>query len=159
MKAVVAVQANEPRSILTRNIAWAYAAVLVVMAVGQLFSFEKFLPLIQSYLLPGGDRMGLLIAGAIVATEVLAVPFLLRMPLSPLMRWFSMICGWLAAGLWLGLALITLTSTNALNNSGMLGTKFAIPAGIAQLIVSIIMVVLAIWSATGLWPVRASHKK
>lgn len=126
--------------------------MLVVMVVGQLFSFEKFIPLIESYMLPGGARTALLVAGLIVVSEVLALPFLLRMPVSLLMRWFSLVCGLLLAGIWLGLAIVTLVTTNNLDNSGMLGTKVVVAAGLPQLCLAIMLVVLALWSAVGLWP-------
>lgn len=152
MKKIVAIPADQPRSTAYRNIAWIYAAVLTIMAVGQLFSFEKFIPLMTDYALPGGHGTGMLIAGLAVVAEVFALPFLLRMPLSPLMRWFSLVCSLLIAGLWLGLAITALTYSSTIHNSGMLGLKVVVPAGVASLILSLIIGVLAIYSAVGLWP-------
>lgn len=128
------------------------------MVVGQLFSFEKFLPLIKSYPLPS-DQIAMLIAGLIVTSEVFALPFLLRMPVSLLMRWFSLVCSLFAAGIWLVLVIIILTTTNNLDNSGMFGTKLVIPAGTMQLAVAVIMSVLAVVSAIGLRPSARSRKK
>lgn len=159
MKKIRAVAADEPRSVVARNIAWIYAAVLVVMVVGQLFSFEKFIPLIESYALPGGTRTALLVAGLIVTTEVFALPFLLRMPVSPLMRWLSLLCGAVAAAMWLGLAIFAMMSAQSLDNSGMLGTKIAIPAGFVQLCLSGILAVLAAMSIIGLWSSAHRAKK
>ena len=159
MRKIQATLADEPRSTAARNIAWIYAAVLVVMVVGQLFSFEKFIPLIESYALPGGARTALLVAGLIVTTEVFALPFLLRMPVSLLMRWFSLLCGAVAAGIWLGLAIFALMSAQNLDNSGMLGTKIAISAGFVQLCLSIVLTILAIMSIVGLWPSTHHAKK
>lgn len=153
MKKVVATNAEKPRSKLSGNIAWAYAAVLTVMVVAQLFSFEKFIPTIADYGLAGGHGTATLFASLIVISEVFALPFLLRMPLSPLMRWFSLLCGLFLAGLWVGLAIVG-ASVIGLDNSGMLGTKVPIAGGAPQIFVALTLGVLAIWSVSGLWPIR-----
>lgn len=149
-----ATMAANPRTKESKIAAYVYAGVLVVMAVAQLFSFEKFIPLIESYWLPGGYGTASLVAGIVVIAEVFAVPYLLRMPLSPLMRWFSLVCGLLVPIIWTILAISAISTTNALHNSGMLGTKIVIPAGWTQLFVSIALLGLATWSAWGLWPAR-----
>ncbi|MFZ2545057.1 MAG: hypothetical protein WAW80_03710 [Candidatus Saccharimonadales bacterium] len=152
MKKIVALPAHPPRSNAYRNIAWVYAAILTVMAVGQLFSFEKFIPLITNYSLPGGHGTGVLAASLIVIFEVLALPYLLRMPLSPLMRWVSLLCGFLVAVLWIGLAITVLTHASWVHNSGMLGLKIVVPAGVVSLFVSLVLMALAIISVVGLYP-------
>jgi hypothetical protein len=157
MKFARALPAPSPRSETAKKVAWIYAAVLVVMVVGQLFSFEKFIPLIAGYWLPGGNGATTLMAGLIVVSEVFALPFLLRMPLSPLMRWFSLGCGLVAAVLWVILGVIAVVSDNAMTNSGILGTKVTVPSGGAQLLWAVVLGVLAVWSAWGLWP--ADRKK
>jgi hypothetical protein len=153
MKKIVAVAAEQPRSKVSRNVAWVYTAVLIIMAVGQLFSFEKFIPIINNYGLPGGHGTATLFACLIVVAEVFALPFLVRMPLSPLMRWFSMFCGMLVAGLWIGLAVVG-SGVSGLDNTGMFGTKVPVPAGLVQIVIALGLGVLAIWSASGLWPTR-----
>ncbi len=154
MKLAYAVKAQPPRSQSVKVIAWVYAAVLTVMVVGQLFAFEDFIPLIANYWLPGGNGTASLVGCLIVVTEVFAIPYLLRMPLSPLMRWTSMICGLIVPTIWIKLAITALVTDNALTNSGMLGTKVSIHAGAMQLVFSLLIAVLAIWSAWGLWPAR-----
>ena len=37
-----------------RTVALSLAILLIVLVVAQLFSFEKFIPLLESYQLPGG---------------------------------------------------------------------------------------------------------
>lgn len=143
-----------PRSEAAGIAAWAYAAILVVMVVLQLFSFEKFLPLIEGYWLPGGHGTATLIAGLVVVSEVFALPFLLRMPLSPLMRWFSLVCSLLVAVVWTGLGIAAVASDSAMTNSGVLGTKIALPFGWPQLVWAVGLGILAVWSAWGLWPAR-----
>jgi hypothetical protein len=152
-----ATTAPKPRTKLATKVGLVYAVILIVMAVGQLFGFEDFIPLMADYWLPGGQGTATLLAGLIVMTEVFALPFLLQMRLSPLMRWFSLVCSVLAAVIWLKLALVTTFESTAITNSGMLGVKVAVPAGAIQLVVSLVLLGLATWSAYGLWPY--SHPK
>lgn len=154
MKFAVAERANEPSSQTFKVIAWVYAALLVVMVVGQLFSFEKFIPLLGDYWLPGGDGTATLLASLIVFFEVFSLPFLLRMPLSPLMRWFSLACGLLVAGIWVMLGIVAVMSDSTMTNSGILGVKVAVPFGDVQLAWAIAMTALALASTYGLWPLR-----
>lgn len=156
MKLASAQNAVQPRSVAARNVAWAYAGVLVVMAVGQLFGFEKFIPLLAEYSLLGNEGGALLAACLIVIAEVFALPFLLRMHLSPFMRWLSLLSGIVAAGAWLLLSVSALVAGDALANGGVLGVKVAIPAGVAQLAWTVGLCGLAGWSVWGLWPL---HKK
>lgn len=155
---VRALKASQPRNSTAVKVALVYATILVMMVVGQLFSFEKFLPLMQDYWLPGGKGTATLVACVIVFCEVFALPFLLRMALSPLMRWFSLVCAIVVPTIWLALAIVVLTTENAIMNSGMLGTKVVVPAGIAQLLLSLVLVALAAYSAWGLWPTQASRR-
>lgn len=154
MKKAIATIAPKPKSTIYRNIAWVYAAILTVMAVAQLFSFEKFLLLVQDYWLPGGYGTAMLTACLVVVCEVFALPFLLRMPLSQLMRWFSMGCAIVAALIWIMLALVSIAGDTAMTNSGMLGTKITVPVGGAQSALAIALLVLAALSSYGLWPTR-----
>lgn len=152
MKFAVAQKSLEPRNHTAKIAAWVYAGILVVMTLGQLFSFEKFIPLIRDYWLPGGEGTGTLVACLIVISQVFALPFLLRMPLSPLMRWFSLSCGVAAACLWLLLGTVAVVAENAMTNSGVLGMKIVVPSGAPQLLWAVGMSALAAWAAWGLWP-------
>ena len=93
--------APQPRTKNSATVALLLAGILVIMAVGQLFSFEKFIPLIESYWLPGGHGTAVVVASLLVTAEVFALPFLLRMRLSTLMRIVSMVAGWLVVAGWL----------------------------------------------------------
>ena len=53
-----ATQAPAPQVYKAKIGAWVYTAVLTVMVVAQLYAFEKFLPLIADYDLPGGNGTG-----------------------------------------------------------------------------------------------------
>lgn len=152
MKFATAIPAPSPRSEMYKIVAWIYAGVLVLMAVGQLFSFEKFIPLLSDYWLPGGIGTATLIASLVVVSEVFALPFLLRMPVSVLMRSLSLACSLIAAGLWVFLGLVAVVGDTVMTNSGMLGLKVVIPPGSVQLIIAVALCVLAAVSARGLWP-------
>ncbi|USN96964.1 MAG: hypothetical protein H6797_02110 [Candidatus Nomurabacteria bacterium] len=149
-----ATKALAPRSDVVRNAAWVYAAVLTVMAVAQLFAFEDFVPMMANYSLPGGHGTAILFACLIVFTEVFAVPFLLRMPLSQLMRWVGLACSVLAPLMWVKLAVVGIVGGSTVVNSGLLGTKVTIHAGVLSLIVSIVLLALSMWTAWGLWPTK-----
>jgi hypothetical protein len=151
MKTVLAKPAPKLRSNTVRNVAWIYAGTLTVMVVAQLFAFEEFRPLIESYGLPGGQGTGWFLASLIVVCEVFALPFLLRMDLSPLMRWFSLFCGGFTAFLWLLLSLYA-TGQQLVIDSGLLGTKVVIHTGVTAIAASLILAIFAAWSIWGLWP-------
>ena len=145
-----AIKAQNPKSQSAKVIAWVYAAVLTVMVLAQLFAFEKLVPLFQGMAFPGGAGTGSLLICLIVFYEVFSVPFLLRMPLSPLMRWVSMVFSLLVPLMWLGVALWTMNDS-VVANAGILGTKVAITPG-PQVVVALILLALAVLSARGLWP-------
>jgi len=159
MNKVVATPAPKPHSETAKRIAWIYAASLVVMAVAQLFAFEDFIPQIRNYFLPGGYGTANLVASLIVVTEIFALPFLLRMPLSPLMRWCSLVCAVVAAFLWVMLSVWAVATDAAITNSALLGTKVTVPTGFIALATSLTLFVLAAWSAWGLWPNARKNKR
>jgi hypothetical protein len=155
-------EAIKPRSEFAKKAAWVYAAIIVVMAVGQLFSFEDFIPLLRDYFLPGGDPTASLVGCLIVFTEVFSIPFLLRMPLSPLMRWVSLVCGVVVPVLWLFVSLWTFRSYELIGGivakAGILGTKLSLP-NVYQLVMALVLLALAIYVVYGLWPVRQHTSK
>jgi len=141
----------------TTVVALFYALLLVAMAVAQLYGFEKFIPLIEQFGLPGGHGTAAFVAGFLVASEVLAVPFLLRMRLSPLMRVVSMVLGWLVATAWLKLSLWVVFTGVMVDTMGFLGTSVLLPAGLWAVFYSAALLVLAAWAGWGLWPIRTKR--
>lgn len=150
-------KALEPRFHEAQIIAWIYATALVIMAVGQLFSFEDFIPYIRDLHLTGGEAVTVLFACLIVIAEVFALPFLLRMPLSSLMRWFGLGFSLFVPLAWLFVTILTYVTQPPEVASSMLGaitgTKIAVP-NIFQLILAGILLILAVVSAAGLWPAK-----
>ncbi len=70
----------------------AFAAVIIICVVIQLMTYEKFVPLVQNYQFLNDPAFGKVFAALIVIVEVMSLPFLLRMRLSPLMRFLSAGC-------------------------------------------------------------------
>ncbi|MGH7196627.1 MAG: hypothetical protein ACREGJ_02555 [Candidatus Saccharimonadales bacterium] len=71
-------------------IVYAYALLVSVMALAQLMSFEEFIVVNASYLnIDQSDPWAAIATIRFIGIGVFAIPFLLRLPLSPLARWFS----------------------------------------------------------------------
>lgn len=141
----------------SQTIAYAYAAILVVFAVMQLFTFSKFLLILEGFNFPGGIPIAHLLAGLITACEVLALPFLLSLKLSHIMRVTSMVLGWLVPFMWFMLVFWMIVSNNVSSNSsiGFFGSVIKLIPGWWAVFVSLALGVLAAWSSWGLWPLKS----
>jgi hypothetical protein len=149
---VQATDAGKPKTKNVKTIALLYAVIILVFAVAQLFSFEDFLTLLDSFGLPGGSTNAQILAAVIVISEVFALPYLLRMRLSLAMRVVSMVCGWLVALIWLCLSLWVMLSVNAISNIGFLGDVMPLTPGWWTVFFSAALGILASWAAWGMWP-------
>ena len=150
MKRITAEWPKEPRTDTARKTALVYASMLTITVTAQLFSFERFMPLIESFGLPWGRALAILL----VVGSVLALPFLLRMKVSVGLRWLSMICGWVVAVIWLFLSIWINSVDIVIYNSGILGASVSVLPGWWLVFVAIGFGILAVWSAWGLWPGR-----
>ena len=155
---VTSTAAPKPLTSTSTKVALTYAAVLVVMAVAQLFTFDEFLPFIQSIGLPFGDGTVYLLGPLIVLSEVFALPFLLRMWLSPAFRYVSMFLGWLVPALWLCVSLWIVQANSPVTTVGFLGTAVDLMPGWWAVFISLALGVLAAWSSWGLWPGKRAEK-
>ena len=151
--------AKKPKTRESQKIAYMYATILIVFVLTQLFTFDKFLVLLESFLLPGGVFTARLLGGVIVASEVLALPFLLGLKLSPFMRIISMVLGWLAALVWLKLSLWLVLTVNAVSNIGFFGTTVSMVPGWWAVFICIALGILAAWASWGLWPFAGKLNK
>lgn len=149
---VQSVSAPAPKTAHASKVSVALAAVFVVLAVAQLYSYEEYPTVIASLWLPGGVQFAYLFAGLIVALEVAAVPFLLRMHLSPAMRVVSMMSGWLVVSVWLAVSLWLNLTVNAVTNSGVLGATVPVMPGWWMTIAFTVLGALVAWVSWGLWP-------
>ena len=75
--------------------------VLIIIICAQLMTFEKLVPILDNYALFQLKNNGQSIASILVILEVMALPYLLRMSLSPLFRIVSCGMGILACMIWL----------------------------------------------------------
>lgn len=150
--------APTPKTDTAKQIALIYAALLVIMSVTQLFTFEDFLGLIPQYHLPMSTALETALAPVLVAAEVFAIPFLLRMALSPAFRWFSMFLGWLVAALWLFITFWIVSTSQAVETTGFTGTLGTFPPGWWAVCMSIAFAILAAWASWGMWPASKAKK-
>ena len=144
---------------MSGRIALAVAAVFVLLATAQLFSFEDFPQVIEDMWLPGvSTALATVLAALIVVAEVFAVPFLLRMRLSIAMRCVSMGLGWLVGVWWLGVLIWQNVSVGALINNGLLGSTLSLPVGWWSVALQCAVLVLIGWASWGLWPLRTGAR-
>lgn len=147
-----------PKTSNTKIISIALAIIFVILAVGQLYSFEDFPAVIASFWLPGGRVFSELCAALLVTGEVLALPFLLSMRLSPAMRIVSMLAGWGVIVGWSAMSLWVNLSVNAVTNSGVLGATVPIAPGWWMVCFFIALGILAAWAAWGMSPLQKSNE-
>ncbi len=155
---VQATAASRPKTKNIRTVGIGLAAVFVVMAVAQLFTFEDFPETIAAMWLPGGDAVASVRAALIVTLEVAAVPFLLSMRLSPAMRFLSMVAGWLAIAAWFVASIWQNLSSGVIVNSGLLGPTVKLPVGWWNMLFCVALGILAAWAAWGQWPLQKRRK-
>lgn len=125
------------------------AAILAIMALLQLFTFEQYPErLISVGILPS---MAPLLATFIVVAEVLALPFVLRLRLSPAFRVVSMVAGWLVGLKLLALAIIE-NFIAAGGNDAVFGATLSLPVGGWTICMALALCVLVGWTSWGMWP-------
>ena len=129
-------------SLYSQLVIWLLVLLLLSMAVAQLADLQNFIAILQTYQLPNNEASSLVVAAILVISEVFALPFLLRMTLSRLMRWFSLLCGWLAVLIWLGLVWWALSNYLAPANVGYFGEFVNWPLGTVALLYGAILTVL-----------------
>lgn len=138
-----------PLSPTVISFVWLLTAVVIVMATTQLITYEKFVPLIQDYQLLQDPAFGKVFAALIVLSEVMAVPFLLRMSISPLLRVVSAGSLMLMGGAWLVLGVWHMTATSAATSAGIFGSllQHGLHADITVIYGAILVLagVMAVW--------------
>jgi hypothetical protein len=151
--------ATAPKTKNIRPISLGLAAVFIVMAVAQLFTFETFPKVIADMWLPGGGDVAPIRAAVIVTLEVVALPFLLGMRLSPAMRIVSMVAGWMVVAAWFVATLWVNMAANIATSSGLLGDTVTLPIGWWNVLFCLSLGVLAVWAAWGMWPIANAKRK
>lgn len=138
-KAVNPPKLVKPYAILLGRIA---AAILVVMALVQLFRIDTFLPILDKNL-PGGSGWAGIFGVFIILSEVFAIPFALRMKLSPLAHLKSGALVVLAPLWWFLIDIWTLGLTD---NTGQLGKFVAVPGTVWVLLLNLVWVVFSYYT-------------
>ena len=133
---------------------YAAAAIFVILALAQLFAFEKMGAIIGAELRPGLHDLGKLLATAIVVLEVAAVPGFLNIALSPAARYCSRVASVVVWVVWYFVILGGML-TNRIVNSGILGDKIDVPAHFATLI--LVMIVCCGMIVVQYFDVRRTH--
>lgn len=152
-------QAMYPRnkvSVGTLSLTYGLATVITVMVTAQLMTYDRFVPILENYQL-GTTAATKSFAAILVISAVVALPFLLRMSLSLLMRMMSASFLLIFSMLWLFLALWDNLTHPPTIGSGLLG-------GIGRdLLGSEITIYIAIilfsWSVIAVWMLRRDFKK
>lgn len=133
----MSVQANygAPRTASAKVASLTAAAMLVCMLLAQLFNYEDFAVTLGT-VLPFNDIVGTkVLAASIVALELLALPYLLSMYLSALMR---VTCALAAAAVALFWLMIAFTNAHA-SNSAFFSTTIDLPGGIIAALWAVVL--------------------
>ena len=154
MKLFVSAQPSALVSAYSRVVGLGYAGVLAVLALAQLFSFEAFIDILPAALYMGFGASAALVAPLIVVVEVFSLPYLLRMAVSPALRWVSLVFGWLVPLFWLGVAVI---AGPEVANTGILGDVIALSAT-ETLLLSLLMIVFAAYTHYHFYKSRSTHR-
>lgn len=147
LKFAKATPAPQPTNRALLWVPYLLAALTTVMLLGQLLSFERFVPVIGSYFLPGSDFVTRLAAASIVLSELFALPFWLRMNLSPLARVASMVSGFVFVAIWTFLGVWALVNNLTLANCGCFGAFLPQPFGWWVLLENTVLLGLIAWAA------------
>lgn len=115
------------------------AGVFVVMSLLHLFRIDTFMPVLDD-VLPGGAGIATSAALLIVLSEVFAIPFLLRMKLSPLAHLVSGMLVVLAPLWWL---LITIWAIGTPLSTGLLGAFTPATANILTILLVVLWLVVS----------------
>lgn len=118
------------------------ATILILFALIHLFRIDTFVPALESAL-GWSSFLAALTAVIIILTEVLALPFLMRMRLSPLFRYISGILSVFAPLIWV---LITIWCFGLSVSTGQLGGTTHVEANWPVLLLNIVWLMAAYWT-------------
>lgn len=149
---------STPKTDSVQKVSLFLAAIIIVMAVAQLFSFEDFPSILAALSLPGGEVLAKVWSAIIVTLEVAALPFLLSMVLSPAARFLSMIAGWLSIGGWISVSFLAALTEGQIN-IGLLGASVPLVGGWWTFFLSLGLGILMAWASWGMWPSVSMKRK
>ncbi len=123
--------------------AFTLGLLYLAMALGQLFSYERFPEQVMVFDLPGGVAVTYLFVVLLPLSEIAALPFLFSMKVSRRVRHVSMGATVLVPVLWLLIAIWT----NLTNNIGIPAGIFGATIGVVNGLWTILFAMLLLWSA------------
>lgn len=138
MKSFVSAQQSPSVSAYARALGVSYAGLLTILALAQLFTFEDFIEILPAAVGAPNSQYAGLLAPLIVVCEVFALPYLLRMSVSPAFRGVSMVFGWLVPLFWL---IVAITGGVMALNTGILGSLVMMDAA-NTMILSLLLFVI-----------------
>lgn len=136
----------------TSILCYGLAIVIIVMVISQLMTIEKFLPIMQNYQLLGGTLTAKIVVFMLATSGVFALPFLLRMSLSPLFRLCSAILLNIYALIWVKLGLWVMMTNPPLISTGLLGS---LGKGIPEAVILPFSAILLAASFAATWLLRS----
>jgi len=125
------------------------AAFFAATALGQLFAFETYPEILRSYGISFVSDLALPISALLVALEVFAIPALLWMTLSPLMRVVSKLSGWTVLVYWLVVGVWQSVADFTISNAGLFGAKVHLPQGWWLVSYALILLILMTYVTFG----------
>lgn len=128
---------------------WILASYVLLMLLGQLFTFEKFPALISPAV---GDVAAVGLVIALVAAELMALPFWLDMSVS---RWLRRLSVW-AGGVTLVLLAVVEYAASQQGVSALFGATLELPGGGWSLTLIAALAALALWAV---WPIAKTARK
>lgn len=114
----------------------AAAAILTVMVLAQLFRIDTFIPILDEFL-PGDAGAATFVGLVVILSEIFAIPFALRMMLSPLAHLVSGALIVLAPLWWL---LIDIWTFGFVETTGQLGQFVSLPSNVTVLFLNVLWV-------------------
>jgi len=149
--------APKPKTKNIRTISIAVAGVFTVLAVAQLFTFEKFPDLLGEMWFMGNMAAVRFVAALFVTLEVFALPFLLFMRLSCALRVVSMVSSWLVVAGWF-LASLYGNISGGDFGSALFGATVSLIEGWWSVLFCIALGILVAWTSWGMWPIGRPRK-
>lgn len=128
-----------------RLLGFTAVAILIGFALVHLIRIDTFVPEL-SYALPTSERTASLLALLLITGEVFAIPFLLRMSLSPLARFLS---GLLVVAVPLAWLLIAIWNYGSQVSTAQLGQFYSLPSGVILVAFNVVWLALnyfALWA-------------
>lgn len=125
MKLATAHFPRQKQSTAALTACYILAIIIIIMTVSQLMTVEKTLPILENYLLPGRAATAKAVLFFELVAGVFALPFLLRMKVSPLFRLLSVFLLFVFASTWVLLSLWVMATEPPYIGSGMFGSFFS----------------------------------